>query len=148
MTRSLINRRTAGALTAALVLGTAAPAAAQFDLNPQAPVVPARSVPHYGKANILPPYTGVKVPVYGKANVLPPFVPQHVKGFPDATAAPAVAATPRAVVNHPGGGDGSDLIYVLAGGVVFAIGGLGGAFVAGRRQGARTAAGAHPTIAA
>ena len=85
------------------------------------------------------------VPYYGE--VLPPVVPAHMKGFPETTAAPVATATPRAVVNQPAAG-GSDLIYVLAGGVVFAIGGLGGAFAAGRRRRARTASAARPQIAA
>jgi hypothetical protein len=139
MTRKLINYRTVGALTAALALGTAGPAAARWDLGPQP-----GSVSHHQKANVLPPFTGATVPYYGKANVLTPFVPRHMEGFPETTAAPVATATPRAVVNHPAPGGGSDLIYVLGGGVLFAIG--GGAFAAGRRQGVRATS--RSTIAA
>lgn len=150
MTRKLINHRTAGALTAALALATAGPAAAgTVDLNSQGSSVPTADIAHYQKANVLPPYMPAPHVVhYGKANVLPPFVPRHMQGFPETTAAPVATATPRAVVNHPGAGDGSDLIYVLAGGVVFAIGGLGGAMVAGRRRAGRTTSSGRPRIAA
>lgn len=150
MTRKLINRTTAGALTAALALAASGPAAArQVDLNAQGSSVPAGEVAHYPKANILPPYMPAPhVTHYGKANILPPFVPGHMQGFPETTAAPVATATPRAVINHPSAGGGSDLIYVLAGGVVFAIGGLGGAFVAGRRRAARTTSPPRPRIAA
>jgi hypothetical protein len=146
MTRKLINRRTAAALTAALALGTAGPAAArQIDVTPQGSSVPAGSLPHQVTATVYPPdMPPLHMPYYGA--VLPPVVPAHMKGLPEATAAPVATATPRAVVNQPAPG-GSDLIYVLAGGVVFAIGGLGGALAATRRRAARTATAARPRIA-
>lgn len=175
MTRNLINRRTAGALTAALALGTAGPAIAAagpagartFEPGPHGsvvqpgnypqyqnanvlpPILPAPHVPQYQNANVLPPILPAPHVVhYGKANILPPFVPGHVKGFPETTAAPVATATPRAVVNHPAAGDGSDLVYVIVGGVVVAIAGLGGAFAAGRSRGARTTSSGRPRIAA
>ncbi|MFL5860051.1 MAG: hypothetical protein ACJ780_04625 [Solirubrobacteraceae bacterium] len=128
MNCTVINRRTAVAVTAALTLGSAGSAAARaIDITPQGSSVPAGSVA-----------------LYGKANVPLPFVPRHMKGFPETTAARVAMATPRAVVNHSSPGDGSDLIYVLVGGVAFA--GFGGAFAAGRHQRARTTS--RPTIAA
>jgi hypothetical protein len=151
MTRNHINRPTAGALTVALALGVAGPAAARpFDLDSQGSYVPTGHVQHYQKANVLAPccVPALHEKHYGRANVLPPFVPGHVNGFPGTTAAPVATATPRAVVNHPAAGGSSDLIYIVVGGVVFAIGGLGGAFAVGRRQGARTTARARSTIAA
>jgi hypothetical protein len=146
MTRKLINRRTAGALTAALALAAAGPAAArQIDITPQGSSVPAGSLPHQVKATFPPDMPPLHAPYYGK--VLPPFVPAHVKGFPETTAAPVATATPRAVVNQPAAG-GSDLIYVLAGGVVFAVAGLGGAAAAGHRRKTRTNSAGRPRIAA
>jgi hypothetical protein len=147
MTRTLINRRTAGALTAALALGAAGPVAARpFDLTAQGSYVPAGSVSHKVQAEAYPPdMPPLHMPYYGE--VLPPFVPAHVKGFPETTAAPVATATPRAVVNQPAAG-GSDLVYVLAGGVVFAIAGLGGAAAAGHRRKARTNSSGRPRIAA
>jgi hypothetical protein len=132
MTCNLINRCTAGALTAAVVLGAAGPAAAQPILDPHGPVFPPQHTAHYQKANVLPWYSGTTVPYYGKANVLPPYMPKPA-------VAPAATATPRAAVNRPATGGGSDLAYVIVGGVVFAIGGLGGAFAAGRKRGTRAA---------
>ncbi len=59
---------------------------------------------------------------------------RHVKGFLEATSGPVPTVTPRAVVNHPGGGS-SDLVYILVGGVLVALGGLGGTLaVASRRR--------------
>ena len=146
MTRKLINRRTAGALTAALALGAAGPAAARpFDVTPQGSFVPAGSCVAPRKATFPPDMPPLHMPYYGA--VLPPVVPAHMKGFPETTAAPVATATPRAVVNQPAAG-GSDLIYVLAGGVVFAIAGLGGAAAAGHRRKARTASAGRPRIAA
>jgi hypothetical protein len=146
MTCKLINRRTAGALTAALALGTAGPAAArQFDVNAQGSFVPAGYAPHHGRATVPTGMPPLHMPYYGE--VLPPVVPAHVKAFPETTAAPGATTTPRAVVNRPAA-DGSELVYVLAGGVVFAIGGLGGAFLGGRRRGARTTTPSRPKIAA
>ena len=83
MTTSIINRRAAGAMTAALALGTAGPAVAHTvgDSGPVQVAPPVKQV-HYGKANVLPPFTGTPAVHYGKANVLPPFVPRHVKAFP------------------------------------------------------------------
>jgi hypothetical protein len=118
MTTSYINRRTATALTAALALGAAGPAAAQTIGNDA-------SVP------VAPPL----VQHYNKANVLPPFAPGHVKGFPETTAAPVTTVTPHAVVTHAAPGGSSDLVYLLVGGVVVALGGLGGTLaVASRRR--------------
>ncbi|MGZ4245329.1 MAG: hypothetical protein ACXVSE_13665 [Solirubrobacteraceae bacterium] len=146
MTRKLVNRRTAGALTAALVLGSAGSAAAQtINANPQDSFAPLRSVPHHAKATFPPDMPPLHMPYYGK--VLPPVVPAHVKGFPETTAAPVATATPRAVVNQPAAG-GSDLVYVLAGGVVFAVAGLAGAAAAGHRRKARTNSTGRPRIAA
>ncbi len=90
MTTSVINRRAAGAMIAALALGTAGPAVAH-PADHSGPVQGAPPVEqvHYGKANVLPPYTGTPAVHYGKANVLPPFVPRHVKAFREATAASA-----------------------------------------------------------
>ncbi|HYZ80139.1 MAG TPA: hypothetical protein VE571_02660 [Solirubrobacteraceae bacterium] len=147
MTRNLINRGTAAALTTAVVLGAAGPAAARYDLEAKGPVFDRGQVSSYHKANVLPPYTGVKVPYYGKANVLPPFMPKHMKTFPDTTAVPVAPTTPRAVVNRPAPAGSSDLVYVIVGGVVVAIGGLSGAFVAGRHHGARTIPPARPNVA-
>ena len=106
--------------------------------------MPAGFLPHHEKATFPPDMPPLHMPYYGE--VLPPFVPAHMKGFPEATAAPVATATPRAVVNHPAAG-GSDVIYVLAGGVVFAIAGLGAA-AAGHRRKARTGSTGRPRIAA
>ena len=147
MNRKLMNRRTAGALTAALALGTAGPALARpFDLNEQGSFVPAGSVPHSENAEVYPPDMPPLHAAY-YAKVVPPFVSGHMKGFPETTAAPVATATPRGVVNEPAAG-GSDLIYVLAGGVVFAIAGLGGAAIAGHRRKAGTGSSGRPRIAA
>ncbi|HEY2320991.1 MAG TPA: hypothetical protein VGH67_21975 [Solirubrobacteraceae bacterium] len=147
MNRKLMNRRTAGALTAALALGSAGPALARpFDLTAQGSYVPAGSVSHKVQAEAYPPdMPPLHAAYYGE--VLPPFVPAHMKGFPETTAAPVATATPRAVVNQPAAG-GSDLIYVLAGGVVFAIGGLGGAALAGHRRKVGAGSSGRPRIAA
>jgi hypothetical protein len=142
MTRKLINRRTAGALTAALALGTAGPAIAAagpagartFEVGPHGSVVQPGNVPHYQKANVLPPFTGATVPHYGKANVLPPFVPRHMRGFPETTAAPVVTATPRAVINHAAPGGSPDVVYILVGGLAGVAAGIGGAHVVSRRR--------------
>jgi hypothetical protein len=117
MTTSRLNRRTATVLTAALALGAAGPAAAQTIGNDA-------SVP------VAPPV----VQHYDKANVLPPFVPKHVRGFPETTAAPAPTATPRAVVNHSAPDGSSDLVYILVGGVVVALGGLAGTLAVAQRR--------------
>ncbi len=105
MTRKLITRSTtAGALTAALALGTAGPAAArQVDVTPQGSSVPAGYLSHYTTA----------------------------------------AAHPA--VSHPA--PASDLTYVLVGGVVIAVAGLGGTLAASRRRAARTVTAARPRIA-
>jgi len=146
MTRTLTNRRTAVALTAALALGAAGPAAARpFDLTPQGSFVPAGSLPHHEKATFPPDMPPLHMPYYGE--VLPPVVPAHMKGLPESTAAPVASATPRATVKQPAAG-GSDLIYVLAGGVVFAVAGLGGAAAAGHRRKTRTGSTGRPKIAA
>jgi hypothetical protein len=118
MTSNISSRRTAGAITAALVLGTAGPAVARTIEDPgPVPVAPPAHVAHKDKAN-----------------APPPFVRKHVKRFPEATAAPVPAATPRAVVNRPGTGGGPDAIYILVGGAAVALSGLGGAFVAANRR--------------
>jgi hypothetical protein len=119
MTTSRINRRTATVLTAALALGAAGPAAAQ-------------PIGNHGPVPVAP---SMHVAYHGKATVLPPFVPRHVKGFEEATSAPVPTVTPRAVATHPGAGDSSDLVYVVVGGVLVALGGLGGTLaVANRRR--------------
>jgi hypothetical protein len=146
MTRKRINCPTAGLVAATLALGAAGPAGAHPIGNDSPVRVAPPQVQHYGRANVLPPFTGIKVPYYGKANVLPPFVPEHVQGPPE-TVAPVATITPRAVADHPASGGSSDLVYIIVGGVIVAIGGLGGAFVAGRHRGARTAA-PRSTIAA
>jgi hypothetical protein len=140
MTTSIANRRTIGAITAALVLGTAGPAVARpFDVDAQGSMVPAGHVHrtrHYGRANVLAPYTG-SATNYGQANVLPPYMPAPTKRFPETTSpAPTSAASAHPRVSHPA--PGSDLIYVLIGGVVVAVAGLGGSLVAVSRR--RTAA--------
>ncbi len=146
MNRKLSNRCTAGALTAALALGAAGSAVARpFDVTPQGSFVPAGYVSHQQKATFPPDMPPLHAPYYGA--VLPPVVPAHMKGLPEATAAPIATATPRAVVNQPAA-DGSALIYVLAGGVVLTIAGLGGAAAAGHRRRARTASAGRPRIAA
>jgi hypothetical protein len=118
MTRSYINRRTAGVITAGLALGAAGPAAARtIESNGPVPVAPPAHVTHYDKAN-----------------VPPPFVRKHVKRFAETTAAPVPAATPRAVVNRPGTGGSPDAVYILVGGAAVALSGLGGAFVAANRR--------------
>jgi hypothetical protein len=119
MTFSHINRRTATVLTAAVALGTAGPAAAQqIGSNGPVPVSPPQ-VTHYGKANVLPPFTG-----------------RHMRAFPEATApVPTATAKPVATARAKSAAPGSDLVYVLIGGVVVALGGLGGTLVAaGRRR--------------
>ena len=144
MNRKLINRRTAGALTAALALGAAGPATArQIDVTAQGSSVPAGSLPHHEKATFPPDMPPLHT--YGKANVLPPFVHTHMKGLPETTAAPVVTAAAHPTVAHPA--PGSDLIYVLVGGVVIAVAGLGGTLAANRRRAARTATAARPRIA-
>jgi hypothetical protein len=145
MTRKLINRRTAGALTAALALGAAGSAAARpFELERQGPVVHAGYLPHHEKANVFPPdMPPLHMPYYGE--VLPPFVPAHMKGFPETTAAPVPTASAQPTVSHPA--PGSDLTYVLIGGVVIGVAGLGGTLAANRRRAARTATPARPRIA-
>jgi hypothetical protein len=135
MTSNITSRRTAGAITAALVLGTAGPALA-------------RPIGDGGPVPVAPPARVDRTPHYGKANVLPAFVPAHTKAFPETTApvpsaASAPAASARPKVSHPA--SGSDLIYVLIGGVVVAVGGLGGSLVAANRR--RTAP-PRPRIAA
>jgi hypothetical protein len=132
MTRNLINRRTVGALTAAVALGIAGPAAARTDLV--GPVVIEPPIVHHETANVLPPFTGAKVPYYGKANVLPPFAPGNMKPSPQATVAPVTTATPRVVINHPAAGGASDLVYILVGGLTGAVAGIGGANVVSRRR--------------
>ncbi len=128
MNRKLSNRCTAGALTAGLVLASAGPAAARTIIaTPQNSFAPAGYVAQPARATFPPP--------------------THMKGFPETTAAPVATATPRAVVNQPAAG-GSDLVYVLAGGVVFAVAGLGGAAAAGHRRKARTPSTGRPRIAA
>lgn len=121
MTFSHISRRTATVLTAAVALGTAGPAAAQqIGSDGPVPVAPAQ-LSHYGKATVLPPSTG-----------------RHMRAFPEAAApVPTPAGQPvasfRPKVNQPA--SGSDLLYVLIGGVVVAVGGLGGTLaVANRRR--------------
>ncbi|HEY6526619.1 MAG TPA: hypothetical protein VIY10_22730 [Solirubrobacteraceae bacterium] len=145
MTTSVINRRAAGAMIAALALGTAGPAVAHpaDHSGPVQGAPPVKQV-HYGKANVLPPYTGTPAVHYGKANVLPPFVPRHVKAFREATAAPLPRETPRAVVSHPHNGGSSDVPYIVVGGVLVALGGLGGTLAMAHRR--RTAP-ARPRIA-
>jgi hypothetical protein len=125
MTSNIASRRTAGAITAALVLGTAGPALA-------------RTIEDPGPVPVAPPAHVHRVPHSGHANVLPRFAPAHTKAFaetiapvPPAASAPAASARPK--VSHPA--SGSDLIYVLIGGVVVAVGGLGATLVAaGRRR--------------
>ncbi|HEX3976091.1 MAG TPA: hypothetical protein VHW96_07480 [Solirubrobacteraceae bacterium] len=115
MTRSHINRRTATVLTAAIALGAAGPAAA-------------RPIGDDGPVQVAPPMTAQH---YDNASVP---VPRHMQAFPAATLAP-VTATSRAVVNHPGPGGSSDLVYILVGGLVVALGGLGSTLaVANRRR--------------
>jgi hypothetical protein len=145
MTSSHNNRRIAGVIAAALALGAAGPAGA-VPVGSDAPVAvaPPAHAQHYGRANVLPPFTGMHVTRAGEV----PFVPRHVKGFPEATAAPPTT-TPRAVVNHPDTGGGSDLVYILVGGgIAVAVTGMGGALAVSRRRTARTAAPARPKIAA
>jgi hypothetical protein len=129
MTRSHITRSTATVLTAAVALGAAGSAAAE-PIGWNGPILVAPATPaHYDKANVLPPYRGIRVHHYGKANVLPPFA-----GLP---AARHTTPAPRPVVNHPEGGGSSDLVYILVGGVLVALSGLGGTLaVAGRRRAA------------
>jgi hypothetical protein len=148
MNRKLSNRCTAGALTAALALGAAGPAAArQIDVTPQGSSVPAGSLPHYEKATFPPDMPPLHMPYYGE--VLPPLVPAHMKAFPETTAAPVPTTTPRAVVNRPSTGGSSDLVYILVGGgIAVAVTGLGGAREVSRRRTARTTAPARPNIAA
>ena len=161
MNRKLINRRTAAALTAALALGTAGPAIAAagpagartFEPGPHGSSVQPGNVPHYQKANVLPPYMPAPHVVhYGTANVLPPYMPAphvvhygranvpspfvygHMKGLPEATAAPVATATPRAVVNHSAPGGSSDVVYILVGGLAGVAAGIGGAHVVSRHR--------------
>lgn len=125
MTSNIASRRTAGAITAALVLGTAGPALA-------------RTIEDPGPVPVAPPAHVHQTPHSGHVNVLPRFAPAHAKAFaetnaPVAPAASAPAASARPKGSHPA--SGSDLIYVLIGGVVVAVGGLGGSLVAaGRRR--------------
>ena len=117
MISNIATRRTAGAITAALVLGTAGPAVA-------------RPVDSRGPVPVAPPAQVHQRPHHGTANPLPP-----------AASAPAERARPK--VSHSA--SGSSLVYVLLGGVVVAIGGLGGTLVASNRR--RTAT-PRPRIAA
>ena len=146
MTRKLINRSSAGALTAALALGTAGRAAArQIDVTPQGSSVPAGSLPHHVQARLPAGHASAHMPYYG--TVLPPVVPAHMKGLPEATAAPVAAATPRAVVNQPA--------YRRLRPDLRPRGGAGGVFAIGAGRGvgrkplpaARTATAARPRIA-
>jgi hypothetical protein len=146
MTSSHNNRRIAGVIAAALALGAAGPAGA-LPVGSDAPVAvaPPAHAQQYGRANVLPPFSGLHVTRAGEV----PFVPRHVKGFPEATAAPVPTTTPRAVVTHPGTAGGSDLAYILVGGgIAVAVTGMGGALAVSRRRTARTAAPARPKIAA
>ena len=124
MTSNIASRRAAGAITAALVLGTAGPAVA-------------RTIERPGLVPVAPPAHVHQTAHHGKAIVLPRFAPAHTKAFaettaPVAPAASASAASARPKVSHPA--SGSDLIYVLIGGVVVAVGGLGGSVIAASRR--------------
>ena len=161
MTFSHINRSTATVLAAAVALGTAGPAAAQIGSNGSVPVSPTQlthygkanvlppftgtHIVHYGKANVLPPFTGTHIVHYGKANVLPPFTGRHMRALPEMPApVPAAAAKPVATARPKSGAPGSDVVYVLIGGVVVAIGGLGGILVAASRRRTRRHVPASP----
>ncbi|HTU98074.1 MAG TPA: hypothetical protein VMF14_19645 [Solirubrobacteraceae bacterium] len=118
MTFSHINRTTATVLTAAAALGAAGPAVAQplGNLGP-VPVAPPQ-VTHAATANALPPFTG-----------------RHMRGFPETTApVPAPAAAPVATARPKNSAPGSDVVYVLIGGAVVALGGLGGTLAATSRR--------------
>ncbi len=118
MTTSYINRRTATVLTAAVALGTAGPAAAQ-------------PIGSNGPVPVEPPMTAQQ---YDNASVSAPSVPRHMQAFAESTLAP-VAATPRAVVNQPAPGGSSDLVYIVVGGVIVSLAGVGGTLaVASRRR--------------
>jgi len=120
MTFSHINRTTATALTAAAVLGTAGPAAAQqIGARGPVPVAPPQ-VTHTATAGVVPPFTG-----------------RHMRGFPETTApapVPAPAATPAATARPKTSAPGSDVVYILIGGAVVALGGLGGTLAATSRR--------------
>ena len=118
MTFSHINRRTASVLAVAAALGTAGPAAAQpIGSHGPVPVAPAQ-VSHYGKANVLPPFSG-----------------RHMRAFAQAAGTvPTAAAKPVATARPTNSAPGSDVVYVLIGGVVVAVGGLGGTLVAASRR--------------
>ncbi|HEX3688490.1 MAG TPA: hypothetical protein VGG07_05245 [Solirubrobacteraceae bacterium] len=118
MTFSHINRLTATVLTAAVALGTAGPAAAQqIGSNGPVPVSPAQ-LTHYRNANVLPPFTS-----------------QHMRAFSEAPApVQTAAAKPVATARPKSGAPGSDVVYVVIGGVVVALGGLGGTLVAASRR--------------
>jgi hypothetical protein len=124
-TTTHINRRAATVLTAALALGTAAPAAAQpIGSDGPVPVAPPMHAQQYDRANVLP---------------------SHMKAFPEMTAAPVATATPRAAVSHSTPAGSSDAAYIVVGGVLIALGGLGGTLAAANRR--RTAP-ARPRAAA
>ena len=118
MTFSHINRRTASALAVAAALGTAAPAAAQ-PIGSRGPVLVAPAqVSHYGNANVSPPFSG-----------------RHMRAFAqDAGPVPTTAAKPVATAPPKSSAPGSDVVYVLIGGVVVALGGLGGTLVTASRR--------------
>ncbi len=113
MTANTITRRTAGAVTAALVLGTAGPAAAQ-------------PIGATGPVHLAPPVT------YSS-----PSQPAHTQAFAETTAPLGLgdASVPGAqpTAGHSGSGSG-DLIYVLIGGVGVLVGGLGGVLAASSRR--------------
>jgi hypothetical protein len=118
MTFSHINRRAVSVLAVAAALGTAGPAAAQpIGSDGPVPVAPAQ-VTHYGKANVLPSFSG-----------------RHMRDFAEAAApVPTTAAKPVATARPKNSAPGSDVVYVLIGGVVLALGGLGGTLVAASRR--------------
>ena len=119
MTRSHITRSTATVLTAAVALGAAGSAAAQ-PIGSTGPVPVAPPAPARYEA---------------QPNVTPAYVSRHTQAFPETTASPIATASPRAVVDHSTPGGSSDVVYILVGGVLVALSGVGGTLaIAGRRR--------------
>ena len=83
MTSNIASRRAAGAITAALVLGTAGPAVA-------------RTIEDPGLVPVAPPAHVHQTAHHGKAIVLPRFAPAHTKAFAETTAPVAPAASASA----------------------------------------------------
>lgn len=139
MTFSHINRRTATVLTAAIALGTAGPAVAQpIGASGPVPVAPPQLT--HDRANVRAPFEGTEGIARGIANAPAPSPDRHMRGFAEMTGPASTAASRPVAPAHPKSSvPGSDLVYVLIGGVVVALGGLGGTLAAANRRRTSTA---------